>query len=45
MKEILEKDYIWLSISSYIAFVLIIKKVEDELRICVDYRTLNALII
>lgn len=41
----LEKDYIRLSISSYIVFVLIVKKLDNDLRIYVDYYTLNALII
>ena len=43
--EILEKRYIRLSISSYVASILIIKKFDKELRICIDYRTLNALTI
>ena len=43
--EILEKEYIRLSTSSYIASVLIIKKPDKELRIYIDYRALNALII
>ena len=41
----LKKDYIRSSISLYAAFVLIIKKLNDDLRICVNYRALNALII
>ena len=41
----LKKSYIRSSISSYIAFVLIVKKPDNDLRICVDYRALNALII
>ena len=41
----LSKNYIRLSISSYIASILIVKKSNKELRICVDYRALNALIV
>ena len=41
----LRKKYIKLSISSYVASILIIKKLDRELRIYIDYRTLNALII
>ena len=41
----LSKDYIRLSISSYIASILIIKKSNKRLRIYVDYKALNALIV
>ena len=41
----LNKEYIRLSTSSYAALVLIIKKSNSELRIYIDYRALNALII
>ena len=41
----LKKNYIQLNIFSYITFVLIVKKFDDNLRICVNYRTLNVLII
>ena len=41
----LEKRYIRLSISSYVASILIVKKFNKELRIYIDYRTLNALTI
>ena len=43
--EILEKRYIRLNISLYAASILIVKKLDKELRIYIDYRTLNALII
>ena len=43
--EILEKKYIRFNISLYIVLILIIKKLDKRLRICIDYRTLNALII
>ena len=45
VEKILEKSYIRLNISLYAAFVLIIKKFDDDLRIYVNYRALNALII
>ena len=41
----LGKGYIRPSTSPYTIFVLIIKKPDDGLRICIDYRALNALII
>ena len=45
MKEMLRKDYIRSSTFSYIASVLIVKKLDDDLRIYVNYRALNALTI
>ena len=41
----LKKDYIRLNIFLYITLILIVKKFDDDLRICVNYRALNALII
>ena len=41
----LGKEYIRLSISLYIVLVLIIKKLDGDLRICIDYRALNTLTI
>ena len=41
----LEKRYIRFNISLYVALILIIKKLDKELCIYIDYRTLNALII
>ena len=41
----LNKNYIRLSISSYVTLVLIVKKSNRELRVYIDYRILNALII
>ena len=41
----LKKGYIKLNIFLYIASILIVKKSNKELRIYIDYRTLNALII
>lgn len=45
MKEMLGKGYIRPSTSPYTAPVLIVKKPDGGLRICVDYRALNALTI
>ena len=45
IEEILNKSYIRLSISLYTTSILTIKKLDDNLRIYVDHRTLNALII
>ena len=39
--DILKKSFIRFNSSKYVASVLIIKKSNDEFRICVDYRTLN----
>ena len=41
----LSKKYIKSNTFDYIAPMLIIKKLNDNLRICVNYKTLNALII
>ena len=41
----LDKDYIKFNISFYVALVLIVKKLDKELRFYVNYRALNALII
>ena len=43
--EILEKEYIRLNTSLYVVLILIIKKSNKELRICINYRALNALTI
>ena len=45
MDEMLGKGYIRPNILLYIAFILIIKKLDRGLRICIDYRALNVLII
>ena len=45
IKEILGKGYIRESLSLYTVLVLIVKKPDGGLRVCVDYRALNALTI
>ena len=45
IEEILSKGYIKLNIFSYIALILIVKKLDEGLRICIDYRALNILTI
>jgi len=40
----LNKEFIFSSFASYISLILFIKKKNDSLRFCVDYRKLNALI-
>jgi len=42
--EHLNKDFISSSSASYTSFILFVKKKDDSLRFCVDYRKLNALI-
>ena len=45
MNEMFNKKYIKSNIFSYAASIFIIKKLNEEFRICIDYRTLNFLII
>jgi len=40
----LNKEFIFFSSASYISLILFIKKKDDSLRFCIDYRKLNALI-
>jgi hypothetical protein len=44
LKEHLDKSFIESSTASYVSSILFAKKSEDELRFCVDYRKLNAII-
>jgi hypothetical protein len=44
LKEHLNKDFIESSIAFYASSTLFAKKSNDELRFCVDYRKLNAII-
>ena len=39
------KKYIKFNISKYVILVLIIKKLNDDFRVCVNYRILNVFII
>ena len=43
--EMLDKEFIRRSTSDYVSSVLIVKKLDEELRVCIDYRALNALTI
>ncbi len=44
LQEHLNKDFIESSTASYAFFILFAKKLDEELRFCVDYRKLNAII-
>jgi hypothetical protein len=44
LKEHLNKSFIESSTASYVSLILFAKKSEDELRFCVNYRKLNAII-
>ena len=43
--DMLKKKYIKFNTSKYVAFVLIIKKLNDKLRVCMNYKTFNVFII
>ena len=45
VNKIFEKDYIKRNISPYVTLILIIKKLNKSLRIYVNYKVLNILII
>jgi len=40
----LNKEFIFFSFASYVSLILFIKKKDESLRFCIDYRKLNALI-
>ena len=41
LQELLDKKYIRLSVSPWGAPVLFVKKTDDTLRLCIDYKQLN----
>ena len=45
LNNIKNKNFIRNSISQYATFILIVKKLNRELRVCVNYRAFNALTI
>jgi hypothetical protein len=45
LKELLDKGYIHLSSSPWGCSALFVKKKDQSLRLCVDYRPLNAITI
>jgi hypothetical protein len=45
LEELLEKQFIRLSVSPWGALVLLVKKKDGRMRLCVDYRQLNKVTI
>ena len=45
LREMMDKGYIWPSVSPWGAPVLFVKKKDDTLRLCIDYRQLNKVTI
>jgi len=45
LKEMLEKGYIWLSVSPWGELTLFVKKKDGNLRLCIDYMQLNMMTI
>jgi hypothetical protein len=45
LQELLDKEYIRPSVSPWGAPVLFVKKKDDTLRLCIDYRQLNKMVI
>jgi hypothetical protein len=44
LQEALDKEFIESSITSYASLILFAKKLDEDLRFCVNYRKLNAII-
>ena len=45
LKEMMDKGYIWPSVSPWGAPVLFVKNKDSTLRLCIDYRKLNKVTI
>jgi hypothetical protein len=45
LQELLDKEYIRPSVSPWAAPVLFVKKEDETLRVCIDYRQLNKMIV
>ena len=45
LQELIDKNYVRLSVSPWGAPVLFVKKKDDTLRLCIDYRQLNKITI
>jgi len=45
LRELLDKGFIWLSLSEWGCLALFVKKKDQSLHMCVDYRLLNAVTI
>ena len=45
LQELVDKKYIWPSISPWGATVLFVKKKDETLRLCINYQQLNKMTI
>ena len=45
LQDLLDKRFIWLSVSPWKAPVLFVKKKNESMRLCIDYRELNKVTI
>ena len=45
LKDLIDKGFIWPSVSPWGAPVLFVRKKDGSLRMCIDYRQLNKVII